>query len=146
MPLTSKSLTSFAAVKPQVNQLIAAIVAAINKEDSKALRSLLHPRLQKGKVDLSAFFNRLRFFYRAPWTLNVTRLWELRTAESVAELHCAADTLYLKPLYGYDSQYFLWLSVVGKQELGRVIMPLVSSRGKWVIGCNSYQTVDTSRF
>ena len=132
--LDNKSLTSFAAVEPQVNQLIAALVAAIKKEDNKALRALLHPRLQKGNVDLDTFFKRLRFLYRAPWTLNVTRLWELRTAESVAELHCAADTLYLKPLYGYETQYFLWLSVVGKQELGRVIVPLVSSRGKWVIG------------
>ena len=132
--LTSKSLTSFAEVEPQVNQLIAAIVSAINKENSKALQALLHPRLQRNQVDLGTFFNRLRFIYRAPWTINVTRLWALHTAESVAELHCATDTLYLKPLYGYDLQYFLWLSVVGKQELGRVIIPLVNSRGKWVIG------------
>ena len=133
-PLTQSGLTTFAAVAPAVNKLITAIVTAIRAENVKALHTLLHPRLQRRDIDLGAFFTRLRFIYRAPWTLNVTRLWELRPAQSVAELHCAADTLYLKPLYGYELQYFLWLSVVGKKELGRVIMPLVNNKNKWVIG------------
>ncbi len=131
-PLPNSSPTSFAMVEPAVNKLIAAILTAISKENSKALHALLHPRLQG--IDLGAFFTRLRFIYRAPWTINVTRLWELRPAQAVEELHCVADTLYLKPMYGYELQYFLWLSVVGKKELGRIIVPLVKSRGKWVIG------------
>ena len=133
-PLANSSMTSFAEVDPPVNKLIAAILAAIKQEGHKALHALLHPRLQRSNIDLGAFFTRLRFIYRAPWTLNVTRLWELRPAQSVAELHCVADTLYLKPLYGYELQYFLWLSVVGKKELGRIIVPLVKRRDKWVIG------------
>lgn len=142
-PLPNSSMTSFAEVAPSVNALIAAILTAIKKEDSKALHTLLHPRLQRRGTDLGAFFTRLRFIYRAPWTVNVTRLWELRPAQSVNEIHCSADTLYLKPMYGYDLQYFLWLSVVGKQELGRIIVPLVKQResvkatkgkAKWVIG------------
>lgn len=132
--LPNSTLTTFTEVEPRLNQLIAAIVTAIRSEDHKGLRKLFHPRLQRGDLDLTEFFTRLRFVYRTPLTLNVTRLWELRTAQAVTELHCAADTLYLKPLYGYDLQYFLWLSVVGKKELGRVIVPLVNSKGKWVIG------------
>ena len=133
-PLPNLSMTSFAEVEPALNKLIAALLTAINKENHKALHALLHPRLQRNGTDLEAFFTRLRFIYRAPWTINVTRLWELRPAQTVDELHCVADTLYLKPLYGYELQYFLWLSVVGKKELGRIIVPLVEYRGKWVIG------------
>ncbi len=134
-PLANSSMTSFSAVDPAVNKLITATLTAIKKEDSKALQALLHPRLQRSKtVDLGVFFQRLRFIYRTPLTINVTRLWELRPAQTVDELHCAADTLYLKPLYGYELQYFLWLSVVGKKELGRIVVPLVMVRGKWVIG------------
>ena len=124
-PLPNLSMTAFAEVEPAVNQLIKDILAAISKEDTQALHALLHPRLQRRGVDLGAFFNRLRFIYNAPWTVNVTRLWELRPAQAVDELHCEADTLYLKPMYGYELQYFLWLSVVGKKDLGRVIVPLV---------------------
>ena len=132
--LANSSMTSFAEVEPSINKLIATILAAIKQEDHKALHALLHPRLQRSNIDLGAFFARLRFIYRSPWTLNVTRLWELRPAQSVAELQCVADTLYLKPLYGYELQYFLWLSVVGKKELGRIVVPLVKRRSKWVIG------------
>ena len=133
-PLPNLSMTSFAEVEPALNKLIASLLTAINKENRKALHALLHPRLQRLGTDLETFFTRLRFIYRTPWTINVTRLWELRPANTVNELYCAADTLYLKPLYGYELQYFLWLSVVGKKELGRIIVPLVKSRGKWVIG------------
>ena len=133
-PLPNSSVTSFAEVDPAVNKLIAAILVAIKKEDNKALHALLHPRLQRHGTNFGAFFTRLRFIYRAPWTVNVTRLWELRPAQSVDELHCVADTLYLKPMYGHALQYFLWLSVVGKQELGRIVVPLVEYRGKWLIG------------
>ena len=125
IPRQNKTPTAFKNIDPRVNGLIAQILESVQAEDKKKLRAFFHPRLQRNTIDLTDFFARLRLTYRAPYTLNVTRLWELQTIDSVAESFCSLDTLYLRPLYGYPLQYYLWLSVVGKKELGRIIIVLV---------------------
>ena len=130
--VANKGLTEFKNVDPEVNQIIAKIMTALKDNDGKQLQSLLHRRLQKKTFDVKRFFSRLQHFYRVH-TVSVTRLWHLQTADSVKEIPCLHDALYLKPLYGHRSQYYLWLSAVGKNELARITVVLVNNK-RWVIG------------
>ena len=130
--VANKGLTEFKNVDPEVNKIIAKIIQAIKDNDSKNLQTLLHRRLQKKTFDVKQFFSRLQHFYQVH-NVSVTRLWHLQTADSVKEIPCLHDALYLKPLYGYRSQYYLWLSAVGKNELARLTVVLVKN-SRWVIG------------
>lgn len=128
----NKGLAEFKDVDDEVNAIIAKVMTALKDNDSKNLQALLHRRLQKKTFDVKRFFSRLQHFYRVH-NVSVTRLWHLQTADSVKEIPCLHDALYLKPLYGYRSQYYLWLSAVGKNELARLTVVLVKNKS-WVIG------------
>ena len=109
------------------------IINSIVAGKERPLQALLHARLQKQGVNLGEFFSRLQLLYRRPLSVQVARLWELETKSKVEELYCERDALYLKPTYGFARQYYLWLSVIGKREMGRVLLVLVQKDKRWVI-------------
>lgn len=134
-PVEAKGASSsFIGVDQRLNALITRIVTALKDGDKKTLETFFHKKLQQNGIDLDDLFSRLHLIYRPPYKFSVARLWELKTAEAVDKLFCAKDALYLKPLYGYAQQYYLWLSVIGKKEMGRIVVALVAPKSKWTIG------------
>ena len=120
--------------------LDAAINASIDyiaNRNIPALTKQFHPRLQQMGIDLPDFFKRIEMIYRRPYKVNIARLWELQPDGEVAPIACPQDALQLKPMYGFRQQFFLWLSVIGKTEMGRILIVYVpnskDAKAKWHI-------------
>lgn len=113
---------------------IAASIDYISNRKIDALTKQFHPRLQKGGIDLPDFFKRIEMLYRKPYKVSIARLWELHPAGEVEPITCQADALQLKPMYGFKQQFFLWLSVIGNSEMGRVLLVYVpNGKSAWHI-------------
>lgn len=113
---------------------IAASIGYITSRNIPALTKQFHPRLQRAGIDLPDFFKRIEMIYRKPYKVNIARLWELQPAGEVEPITCAADSLQLKPMYGFKQQFFLWLSVIGNSEMGRVLIVYVpNTKTAWHI-------------
>ena len=112
-------------IAKSLHTTIAASIDYISNRKIPALTKQFHPRLQKAGIDLPDFFKRIEMIYRKPYKVSIARLWELHPAGEVEPITCKADSLQLKPMYGFKQQFFLWLSVIGSSEMGRVLIVYV---------------------
>ncbi len=74
--------------------------------------------------------------YDSPWQFSVFRVWRLKSPDSIKPVFddCPeADGARIIGSYGYETQYAVWIQIMGQNELGRLIFSIAPDKGKVLI-------------
>jgi hypothetical protein len=138
--LTDKSLQG-------LDQLLGDLVQGLNQKNAKALKPLFHERLNIDELKLESVFSLMDRNYGHPFDVSLFEAYLLHSVEGkAAYIPCEKSRLEVLPQYGYDMQVVLWLQIMGKNEVGRLITALVPTKNGWRLGSfHSWQWTHESK-
>ena len=113
--------------------VISKLQAATARMDFQTLSRLFHPRMGVSARTLHKKVMRVLHATEPPIAASVQGLWILSKPNGSG---CTDRErgLHIYPLYGYDQQIALIISLRGAQDLARVYAHLVFYEGHWVVG------------
>jgi len=111
------------------------IIKSLNDQNKENFKKLFHPRLKMNQKDISALFAKIRVHYGKHLDFSLYRLWAINTVNGNPDLvYCFQDNLALGPHTGYTVQYGLWVTIKGKNKLGRLYISIIPHGKSWVLG------------
>ena len=93
-------------------------------------KSYFHPQLKVkkriGEQIRAILMNR----YKKPWQFSIYRVWELNDKENNKKLYQCPNTEFerIGSRFGYKSQYFVIMQVMGQNELGRILLSIAPKK------------------
>ena len=137
---TQQFTSSYAYIDDGLNTLIENLVEGINNKDHFALKKLFHPRLAISTGAVKQVMIKIEGNLSADIEASPENLWALYNKEGTATfIDCPNDQIKISPLYGYDLQFGLWISILGPRNIGKVYVDIVPSNGHFYIGAFHFQ-------
>ncbi|MDQ3233704.1 MAG: hypothetical protein M3Q07_17945 [Pseudobdellovibrionaceae bacterium] len=106
---------------------------AVRTDQWSRIEGFFHPRAKRTK-DLGEKIKMiLKNRYDVPWQFSVFRVWRITTPEAhKAILDSCPDASGASIIVqnGYETQYMVWLQIMGQNELGRMMIAVAPDKGR----------------
>lgn len=113
-----------------LHDLLSDLTAQFKRYDFSGFYKFFHKRAKVKKSigdKLSAIISHR---YQKPWEFSVFRVWELKHKDKAKHIYdCPeADHSSIISRYGYDTQYAVWMQLMGQNELGRLLLSIAPNK------------------
>lgn len=129
-------------LSPKLQDILSTLIQKIERQDAKNFKQLFHPRARVKKDIGERIFSILSNRYGRKWDISIFRVWMLQSPQKdKAPFDCKYTDGY-SPVsrYGYDTQFFSILQILGETELGRIIVTTAdTSKGMVITGLHIQQ-------
>lgn len=112
------------------------LLTVLRSDNYESLNTFFHPRTKVGSKVGTKIHTLLRNRYDQPWQFSVFRVWRLKSKEGSKGLvrNCPdSDGAIIITQYGHETQYAVWLQIMGQNELGRLVLAIAHLDGKMQI-------------
>jgi hypothetical protein len=106
---------------------------AARKDEWKRIDPLFHPRAKRTKDVGEKMKAILKNRYDTPWQFSVFRVWRISIPNAhKAILDSCPDSsgAHIISQSGHETQYMVWLQIMGQNELGRIMIAVAPDKGK----------------
>jgi hypothetical protein len=97
------------------------------------IQDLFHPRAKRTK-DLGEKMNAiLKNRYDKPWQFSVFRVWRItipNARKAILDSCPESGGATIIAQNGYETQYMVWLQIMGQNELGRIMLSAATNKGR----------------
>ncbi len=134
---SSKSLPASCQVKAAHELLGAAkasvdqIIVEVKEQNARKLSLRFHKKLGDQRLFVQNILSKAGEVLGKPVETSLEASYLLQNAEG-KKVVCPDLSFF--PHYGFNEQYFLFFSLAGKKELGKLVISLVPSQNDWQIG------------
>lgn len=136
----TKTRSSYAYIDDGLNTLLELLNSSVKSLDHFPLRKLFHPHLAVSSSALKNVLASVRGNLGEKLEVSTETLWALYTKDgSSKEIQCESDAVEISPQYGYDLQFGAMISILGKNEIGKIFVTIVPSNGNFYIGAFHFQ-------
>ncbi len=133
--LNSKELKEKSKVLSGLPEFSQHLVDLLNQQNAQELASFFHERLKIQADKISTVFDLMHSNYGKPFQASLFETYLLRLNDGKPDyINCETSHLSILPQYGYNHQALIWLQVMGKNEVGRLLMAAVPTPKGWRIG------------
>lgn len=116
-----------------LHNFLSDFLEALRSDRWEKIEGFFHPRAKKTK-DLGEKMQAiLKNRYDTPWQFSVFRVWRITIPNArKAILDSCPETGGASIIVqnGYETQYMLWLQIMGQNELGRIILAVGPDKGR----------------
>lgn len=112
------------------------LLTVLRSDNYDSLVNFFHPGTRVGSKVGTKVHTLLRNRYDQPWQFSVFRVWRLKSKEGSKGLvrTCPdSDGAIIISQYGHETQYAIWLQIMGQNELGRLVLAIAPVQGKMQI-------------
>ena len=107
--------------------------SALTNRDYPRLASFMHPRLKANAAMMAKAIGALDIGTKS--TVSFHRIWAIYSYDnSSTDIPCPAEDITLSGHYGHQLQFFIWMSLAGDKEIGRVLVSVVPVDGHLYLG------------
>lgn len=106
---------------------------AVRKDEWKKIEPLFHPRAKRTKDIGDKMKAILQNRYDVPWQFSVFRVWRIKTPnarKAILDSCPDASGAHIIAQNGYETQYMVWLQIMGQNELGRIMLAVAPDKGR----------------
>jgi hypothetical protein len=106
---------------------------AVRKDSWQTIEKLFHPRAKRTKDLGDKMKAILKNRYDEPWQFSVFRVWRISTPDArktILDSCPENEGAHIITQNGHETQYMIWLQIMGKNELGRIMIAVASDKGR----------------
>ncbi len=106
---------------------------AVRTDSWKKIEGLFHPRAKRTKDLGDKMKAILKNRYDEPWQFSVFRVWRIaipNARKAILDSCPESDGAHIIAQNGYETQYMVWLQIMGKNELGRIMLAVAPDKGR----------------
>ncbi len=120
----------------RLHSFVNELLTVLRSDKYESLSNFFHPGTRVGSKVGTKIHTLLRNRYDQPWQFSVFRIWRLTSKEGTKGLVRTCpdnDGAIIITQYGHETQYALWLQIMGQNELGRLVLAVAPIQGKMQI-------------
>ncbi len=119
-----------------LHTFLADLLSTLRSKDYDQLANFFHPGTRVGSKVGEKIELLLKNRYDRPWQFSVFRIWRLKSKEGSKGLvrDCPeSQSATIITQYGHETQFAIWLQIMGQNELGRLVLAVAPQHGKMKI-------------